>query len=211
MPHYSNFSKDSFIKVIDYTLITGALQKPITLEEVKQRSRIDGDDLDNDLCSFINAVTLIAEKITGRDLLTKTYKGYLDCFPCNSQGIQIRKSKLQTIVSIQYLVDNVLTTFDSSNYYITDKQEFSEIWLFDEKLYPINADINRKQVIEITFTAGYGSKPCDIPLDFKNAMLTHVNYLNENRGDCPDETAISNQIAQFYLPYIISHKLFNVT
>ncbi len=204
---HNQFTNQSFIKVIDYALITDAIKKPITLEEVKRYSKIDDDDLDNDLCLFINTAITKAEQITGRDLLTKTYKGYLECFPSDSQGIQIQRSKLQSIISIQYLVDNVFTTFDSSNYYITDKQEFAEIWLFDDKTYPIDIDVNRRQAIEITFISGYGPNPCDVPLDLKNAMLAHVNLLNKNRGDCADEGSISKYITQLYLPYIISNKM----
>lgn len=204
---YSNSNQPSFIKVSNYTLITGSKQKPITLQEVKRYSKIDGDDLDNDLCLFIKTVTNKAEQITGRDLLTKTYKGFLDCFPSDRVGIQIQKSKLQSIVSIKYLVNGVLTTFDSSNYYITDKQEYSEIWLFDSKSYPTDGDINRRQAIEITFTAGYGTKPCNIPEDFINAMLAHINLLNENRGDCADEKGLNNLITSLYLSYVVSKKL----
>lgn len=203
MPH-----NQSFIKVTDYTLITNAAQKPITLDEVKTYLKIDGSDLDTDLSLFIDTVTNKAEQITGRDFLTKTYKGYLDCFPSSSsQGIQIRKSKLQTITSIKYLVATVLTTFDSTNYYITDKQEYSEIWLLDTKTYPTDVDVNRKQAIEIIFTAGFGTDPCDVPQDLKNAMLAHVSFLNENRGDCPDEAGINNSITQLYLPYVVSNKM----
>jgi uncharacterized phiE125 gp8 family phage protein len=203
MPH-----NQQFIKVNDYTLITGSNKEPITLKEVKAYLKIDGDDLDNDLDLFIDTVTRKAEQITGRDLLIKTYKGYLDCFPCSSSiGIQIQKSKLQSITSIQYLVDGVLTTFDSSNYYITDKQEYAEIWLFDGKTYPTDVDINRRQAVEITFTAGFGSKSCDIPKDLINAMLAHINLLNENRGDCADEKGLNGLITSLYMPYIISKKM----
>ena len=208
MPH-NNFQSqtNTFIKVNNYTLITGSKQKPITLAEIKRYSKIDGNDLDNDLCLFIKTVTNKAEQITGRDLLNKTYKGFLDCFPSDRVGIQIQKSKLQSIVSIKYLVAGVLTTFDASNYYITDKQEYSEIWLFDGKSWPTDVDINRRQAIEITFTAGYGEKPCSVPDDFINAMLAHVNLLNENRGDCADEKGLNGLITSLYMPYIVSKKL----
>ncbi len=205
MPH-NNFNES--IEPIEYTLITGTVNKPVTLEEVKSFLKIDDDDSDTELSRLIDTATNIAEQITGRDLLIKTYKTYLDDFPFSSNiGIEIQKSKLQSVTSIKYLVDNVLTTFDSSNYYFTDKQEYSTIWLFDGKTYPSDVDINRKQAVEIIFTAGFSSKPCNIPQNIKQAILAHINLLNENRGDCADEQAISKQISQLYLPYMISSKL----
>ena len=115
---------------------------------------------------------------------------------------------MQSITSIKFLIDGSLTTFDSSNYYITDKQEYATINLDIEnnKTWPTDVD-NRKQAVEIVFTAGYGSNPCDVPANLKRAMLAHVNILNRNLGDCKDETAISKQISQLYLPYMISRKL----
>lgn len=216
MPHYSYYyslnNSNSFIKPIQYSLITGSDEKPITLEQVKDFIRIDQDDdsLDVQLALLIDTATNAAEQITGRDLLIKTYKTYLDDFPISDfTGIQIQKSKLQVITSIQYLVAGVLTTFDSSNYYITDKQEYATINLDIEnnKTWPTNVD-NRKQAVEIIFTAGFGSDPCDVPANLKRAMLAHVNILNHNLGDCKDETAISKQISQLYLPYMVSRKLF---
>ncbi len=207
MPHINNINRNQVVKPIQYTLITGAKQKPITFPKVKTFLKIDDDDSDNDLKILIDTVTNKAEQITGRDLIIKTYKTYLDCFPSDSLGIEIQKSKLQAITSIKYLVDGVLTTFDSSNYYITDKQEYAEIWLFDGKTYPTDVDINRKQAVEIIFTAGFGAKPCDIPEDLINAMLAHINLLNENRGDCADEKGLNGLIISLYLPYIVSKKM----
>ncbi len=210
MPHFNNnCDTNTIIKVKDYTLITGNEQKPVTLVEVKDYLKIDDDDShDTELTSLIDSATNKGEQITGRDFLDKTYKGYLDCFPFSSEiGIQIQKSKLQSITSIQYLVDEVLTTFDSTNYYTTDKQEYAEIWLFDDKVYPTDIDINRRQAVEITFLVGYGDDPCDVPEDLKRAILGHIALLFENKGDCMDDQSVNSQIIGLYMPYVISRKL----
>ena len=196
------------VKPIQYTLITGSDKELITLQDIKDYLKISDDSFDNELALLIDTVTNKAEQITGRDLLNKTYKGYLDCFPYSSSiGIQIQKSKLQSITSIQYLLNGSLTTFDSSNYYITDKQEYSEIWLFDGKSFPSDVDQNRKQAVEITFVAGYGANSCDVPEDLKRAMLAHINLLFGNRGDCTEESSINSQVIGLYMPYIVSRKL----
>jgi uncharacterized phiE125 gp8 family phage protein len=202
-------------KVKDYELITGSDQKPLTIEEVKNFLRIDDSCFNDEIAILIDTITNKAEQITGRDLLNKTYKGFLDHFPngCyppyyyNNSPIQIQKSKLQSITSIQYLKDNILTTFNSTKYYFDKKQEYSSIYLIDGESYPTDVD-RRKQAVEITFVAGYGGSPCNIPPDLKSAMLRHAALLFENRGDCGDEKSINNLIIGIYMPYIVSKKFF---
>lgn len=201
----SHNSTDNII-VRDYRLTVKAKAPPVRVSEFKQFARITTEDFDSSIAALIKSVTKIAENITGRDLINKTYKGYLDCFPCSQhQGIEIRRSKLQSITSIQYLKEMVLTTFDSSNYYFTDKQEFSTIYLEEDKLYPLDVD-NKRQAVEILFVAGYGDDSCDIPEDFKQAILSHINLLHKNLGDCPEDKSISDQAAELYAPYIVSTK-----
>ncbi len=193
------------VAIKDYELISIVDTTPLTLQEVKDFLKIDDDYSDTEISILIKAVIIKAEQITGRDLINKTYKGYLDCFPA-CKSILVQKSKLQSITSIQYLKDGVLTTFDSSKYYFTKKQEYSSIYLNDGELWATDVDA-RRQAVEITFVAGYGDKGCDIPADMKSAMLRHLNLLYENRGDCGDEKSINNLIIGLYMPYVVSRKL----
>ena len=85
------------IQIQDYSLVTGSVTKPLTTEQVKCYLKTDsGGCSDSEIVLLIDTVTNKAEQITGRDLIIKTYKGYLDCFPCG-QSIGIQKSKLQSI------------------------------------------------------------------------------------------------------------------
>lgn len=207
------------ISITDYTLLTPAVAPALDLAIVKDNLRISDNDSDTRLLNLINVASTYAEKITGRDLITKTYKGYLDRFPTGIESfyfdwalsnrcpIQIRKSKLQSIVSIQYYLDGVLTTWSSDNYYITDSSDFATINLVDGKSYPTSVD-RRRQAIIITFNAGYGDGNCDIPSGIQQAMLSNISLLYENAGDCIDES--NPQFKILYVPYIISSNFFRV-
>jgi hypothetical protein len=73
----------------DYILITPATIEPITLDEVKQKLRLVGNsDFDTELTRMIVVAREMCENITGRDLINKTYKGFLDYY-CNIQVIDI--------------------------------------------------------------------------------------------------------------------------
>lgn len=203
------------ITVTDYELISNRDDTPLTIDEVREYLKLGDSCSDTEIRVLIDTVTIKAEQITGRDLINKTYKGYLDYFPnglCppyyyNNSGIKIQKSKLQSITSIEYLKDNVLTPFDPSKYYFTKKQEFSSIYLINGESWPADAD-RRKQAVEITFIAGYGDEACSIPSDLKSAMLRHIALLYESRGDCGDESSMSNLVLGLYMPYIVSKKFF---
>lgn len=173
----------------NYEISVAPTVLPLTLEEVEAHLRLPADSEDTYLTFLINAVSDFFERYTNRTLINTTYKGYLDDFPyylcdqCNYDGnILIRKSKVSSITSIKYLSDSVLITWDSSNYYFTASNIYSSVALTEDAVYP-DPDV-RLQSIEIIFVAGFGAASTDIPNDIKIAMLDHIAFLYENRGDC---------------------------
>lgn len=208
-----------FQQPLNYILVTGpGATLPVSLSDVKTWLKIPNSLTvdDNLITALIKSSAGIFEKITGRDLINKTYRTSLDSFPCvdglsyysgvsslapqyHDNGIIIRKSKLQSITSIQYYKDGVLTTWASSNYYITDLPDYSAIYLVADKEFPNDVDV-RKQAVVITFVAGYGSSDASVPEDVKQALLQFIAYLYENRGDCAsskDMQAAMDLFSQF--------------
>jgi uncharacterized phiE125 gp8 family phage protein len=195
----SNFSP------IKYILITDAITEVVTLAEIKTFLRIDGNDFDNILTPFIKVSRQIGEKITGREFVEKEFKTYLDYFPSSNYcGIELRKSKLKSITSIQYYDENdTLQTLDANDYYFTDSPEYSSIYLKKDKSFPNTYD--KKQAVIITFKADYPNRPEAI----KQACLSICSYLFENSGDCIiDEN--NSLFQQLFYPYILGQKLFIV-
>lgn len=207
----------------NYILVTDAAEEPLTLEEVKTFLRIDGNDYDNIITPLIKTVRQLAEKIIGRDMVNKTWKTYFDYFLFSSfksniypffcpnyfgeYTVEILKSKLQSITSIKYYSNDVLTVYDSSNYYISDNSDYASIYLKSNATTPTNID-ERKQAIEITFVSGYGASRDDIPQALREAMLYHIAALFENAGDCKE--CEGGLYEKMYYPYIITNKLFDV-
>jgi uncharacterized phiE125 gp8 family phage protein len=196
----------------NYVLSVDAEVAPIALTEVKDHLRICHDDFDDQLIDLIMTATEYGEKITGRDFINKTYITYLDCFPACDLPIKIQKSKLQSITSIQYYVNNVLTTLDAGQYYITDEADYATINLFDGNSYPTDEDA-RKQAVVITFVAGFGAAATDVPEAIRRAMLGHITSLFENPGDCADDCgagALPDQSKTLYKACTITSSLFDV-
>lgn len=208
-----------FKQPIDYLLVTPAVAMPITVDEAKMQLRIDLTNLTEDglITRYIAAATTYFELVTYRDLINKTYKCYLDVFPCRSgigylegyrflpqyveNHIQIRKSKLQSITDIKYYSDNIINTWNPTNYYITDEPDYASIYLVDNQTWPTNID-QRKQAVIITFVAGYGPDASYVPAIIKQALLQYVSYLYDNRGDCGgcDSNGIPSSAIALFAP-----------
>ena len=190
----------NFRQPTEYIITSQTNELPLTLTEVKNHLRIDFTNEDDYLTHLIKVASTFFEDITGRSLITKTYKTYIDKFPQYNVGIKIRKSKLQSIVSIQYKLNNVLTTYTSQNYYFNESTRFSEILLITNNQYPNLID-EIKNCVAITFTAGYGATNANIPSDVKQALLMFIANYYMNRGDVNcnhNSLAINN-----FRPYII--------
>ena len=121
-------------KQYSYVLVTPAATTPVTLAEAKEYLRVDSSAEDALITNLINVAVLFCEKYTKRDLVNKTYKTYRDNF---SNKITIKKSKLQSITSIQYYdnSDSLVTVFPSV-YYFTDEPDFSSIYLKNNQTWP---------------------------------------------------------------------------
>jgi hypothetical protein len=204
-----------FRQPIDYLLVTPAAGLAVSLANVKDWLKIPTTlSIDDSLIThLIKSATGYFEKITGRDLLTKTYKTYLDSFPITDglyyysgvspllpqyqdNGIVLRKSPLGSVSSIQYYADGVLTTWASLNYYTTVNTDYSGIYLVQNKSFPTDVDV-RKQAVVINFTAGYGVDDTFIPEDIQQALLRFISFLYDNRGDCADNSKQNAAIAYF--------------
>lgn len=168
-----------------YEVTVNPATTAITPDEVRAHAHINIDPSITDayITSIIKAATSIAEKYTKRIFINTTFKTYRDYF---SDCFELRRSKFQSLVSFKYLKGDLLFDVDTSLYYITHEKDYSKIILNADKAYPTDVD-EKVQAIEIEFVAGYGTSGSDFPSDaedLKIALLNHVTYLFENKGDC---------------------------
>ena len=167
-----------------YVLTTDTINLVVSVDNIKDYLRLDSDyDIEDDLIEeLIKTSTRFVENYTGRELITKTYTMYMDFFP--SCEIEICRHKIQSISSIKYYTNSILTTLDSSLYSFTKGDNFFQnIYLVNGVSFFPSTD-DRKQAVEIVFTAGFGINESFVPDIFKTIIKRLVSYLYENRGDC---------------------------
>jgi len=183
-----------------YTLLSPATVFPVTLAELKAWLKVTSNSEDALLTMIIQGCTEAAELYTKRDFITKSYLTYRDRFGDYGEQplyagypaqkvytfyelpIVLRRSKLQSILSIKYWLDNVLTTWNAAEYYIVNKSAWSQVLPVDDFDYPSHDQ--RLQAIQIEFTAGYGATGADVPAALRMALLSHMASVYTNRGDC---------------------------
>lgn len=165
--------------------LTETGNNPISLKDAKGYLKIDDTADDTVIRLLLTAVIEYAEQLTGRDYRTNTWKLFLDNF---EDRICLRKSPVDAITLVQYTLAGTLTTIVNTVYVLKIGHQFSEVLLQDEQEWPTDGDdveTTNEHTIEITFTT-------EIPRhisEAKLAMLQHLAFFYQNRGDCDVRTA----------------------
>ncbi|PWR18786.1 head-tail connector protein [Zavarzinia compransoris] len=163
-------------------LETAPVNDPVTLEEVKEHIHVDFYDEDARIADFIKAAT---QRLDGRDgslgrcLVTQTWNLTLDRF---TSEIAIPLPPCQSIDAITYVdPDGVTQTLAPTEY-----QAFALGTVEGAKLRPAYGKSwptirNVPEAVTITFTAGFGDDPEDIPEPIRTAIKMRVGHLFEHR------------------------------
>ena len=132
-------------------LIAGPGEEPVSLAEAKAFARIDGSDEDALVDALIAAARLHVEGITGRALITQTWRLVLPCVA----GLLVALPVVPAIALVDAPDGAVLQG--------------------DAVLLASAVD-----ELTVDYTAGYGDAE-DVPADLKQAVLTLVAYWYEHR------------------------------
>ena len=172
--------------------------EPITLAQARQRMRItaedDGDD--TDIEGMITTARMSQEKTTGRQCITATWEWTLDAFPAstyaNPEGLfHVPISPVISVTSIKYYdVDNAEQTWSTDEYQVDTTDMVTRIRLVFGYSYPDTYD--RMSAVKVTFTAGHGATPADVPGPLKDALQYRVAQLYEMRQPVITGTIVAN-------------------
>jgi len=193
-----------------YNAVTPPSVKPITLDQLKGYLIIDLSDTSQDelLNLIICIVTECAEKLTKRQFINTQFETFRDLIAFRSSEIELRRSKLVSVVSIDYeneegMATNIPTTVFGNTF----ETDYSRIFLKPDQCWPTDV-ANIPQAIIIKFDAGYGTSSTDVPSALRGALLQHAANFYANRGDCScdgagAELALPAQSKKIYQQYRI--------
>lgn len=180
-------------------------EEPVDLsDDIKPFLRIDGSDDDTLLTTLGKVAREMVEKYTHLKLINQTWEMWLDRFPENEvadlwwDGVRTGHEKLLNaglgyidlpfapISSFTSLVtyddSNTPSTFAASNYTLDDSNLPGRLYLNEGSVWP--TDLRPRNSIVLTAVYGYGADGTNVPNTIKHAILTTINWLYENRGDC---------------------------
>lgn len=197
-----------------YKVITAPAELPVSLTKFKDYIKKPNSTEDSILTMFLAAATIEAEKLTRRDFIERTYDTFRDFFPVSWQnegyysggfipsfaqsiiaaddnvGNEIRKSPLVSITQVEYTnISNVITIVDSTIYYNTVEEDYSEILTNPGKAWPQDLLV-RLQSVKITFVCGLSPDQATFEADHPNlcrAIMSHAMSMWVNRGDCDSD------------------------
>jgi len=141
------------------------------------------------------------EDVTGRALITQTWEMKMDGFMTR---INVPRPPLQSVSSVSYQDEsNSPQTLDSSNYTVDSNTEPGRLVESATGNYPSTYDdIN---AVTITFIAGYGDNPSDVPEHFKQMIKLRIEQLFDMTfgpyGEALDNALLS-MVAQYKIENI---------
>ena len=162
---------------------TDPAQEPVGLEEMKAWSREDSADNDATLAGNIIAARRWVEIFTQRALITQTLVFKIDSFPGPiTTVIELPGGNTQSVTSIAYLdTDGDSQTWASANYIADLVSQPGLVGLAYGADWP---SIRAWSLpITITYSAGYGDDPGDVPEELRTAIKIIAAELYENRED----------------------------
>jgi len=158
------------------TVVTPPTATPVSLDDIRLHCRIDIEDDDPLIFSWIREATDIVQQRADRTLCTTTWKLTLDGFPCT---ILLPRPPIVSVSSIKYFdAGGTQQTLSPTMYKVDTVNNPARIVPAYGQSWPtVRAEIN---AVEVTYVAGYGTAST-VPDAAKAAIRLLCAHRNENR------------------------------
>ena len=155
-----------------------------TVAEAKQHLKVDHNDEDVLISSYIEAATIWAQDLTLRSLISQKWRLTAPTFPAHyRESVRLARGPVSAIDTVKYFdISGVQQTWDSASYQVTTwNDSLSLLYPASGESWP-DTDDDNANAIEIIYTAGYGASRDDVPEDIRVAILYRIADLYELRG-----------------------------
>ena len=172
-----------------YRVTSAPSVEPVSLADAKAHLRVDFGDDDAIIRSLIIAARQQCEERTRRALITQTHQLILDCFPgavleealiFGGDPILLPRSPVLSVTSIQYVDDQGDTVTLSASAYRSDiYSHVPRITPAYGYTWPTTRPVSN--AVTVTYQAGYGPDPDDVPEGIRAAIKIMVGTWYEHR------------------------------
>tara|TARA_R100001086_G_scaffold244406_1_gene174168 strand:+ start:222 stop:734 length:513 start_codon:yes stop_codon:yes gene_type:complete len=165
--------------------------------------RVESDDEDELSHSIIEAATshMDGKGDLGRAMITQTWTQWFG----NSPGCpRLLMGPFQSVTAIDYYdADGVLQSADTAEFETWLDGDF--VTIRPKRGFAWPAAENRADAIRVTYVAGYGDNPSDVPRGIRHALLMFAAHLYESRESASE--AKLNKTPMGYDDLVCNHRV----
>lgn len=163
-----------------YTLVAAPTEFAITDSQMEAHARAAGQPAEQ-YQPYVRAAQAYVETITGRKLVTQTWKWFLDSWPCGDR-LALPFGQLQSVTHVKYTDSaDAQSTFASTYYSVSIARDPGVLALKYSQSWP-SATLRTLDPIEIQFVCGWATAAA-VPYDIQAAILLIAAHLYEHRED----------------------------
>lgn len=186
-----------------FILVTPPAIEPVTLAEIKQYTRIDGNDQDALVTSLITAARQWAEHYTGLGFISQGWQMWLDQWPgvadhgwwdgVHDGAIGVGANGMRAVDNVKlprapviavsavtiYSDGDAGTVWPATNYYIDTMARPARLVLRNGASWPMPS--RAANGICIDYTVGYGASASSVPEPIKIAIRQLVTHWYDHR------------------------------
>lgn len=173
--------------------VTAPATTPVSLEQAKLHLRVDGTEEDTLIAALIDAAVAHFDGLgtLGRAMITQSWAQWFNQSP---GYVRLQMGPFIALTSIEYYDrDNVLQTADIADFetwldgdYVTLKPLLNQEW---------PGAYSRPDAIKVTYQAGFGPSPSDVPQSIRHAILMTVAHWYEHRMAVDDTRMVEIPMA----------------
>jgi uncharacterized phiE125 gp8 family phage protein len=153
----------------------------MSLADMLSHLRIDSSDDNDVIAGQIAAAVEYLEGAMHRSFITQTWRLSLECWPARREIDLPLASPLQAVTSVTYLdTDGVTNTLAASAYVVDTDSEPGRVVLKRDETWP-GDELEEGPSIQVTYVAGYGDDPTDVPWMIRQAIKLLAAHWYENR------------------------------
>jgi uncharacterized phiE125 gp8 family phage protein len=162
-----------------YQLVTAPTEYAITDAQMETHARAAGQPVEQ-YQPYVRAAEAYVETITGRKLVTQTWKWLLDAFPCGDR-LTLPFGQLQSVTHVKYTdTAGTQTTFSADYWEASTARDPGVLALSYNQSWP-STTLRVLDPIEIQFVCGW-TTAADVPYEIQAAILLVATHFYENRS-----------------------------
>lgn len=173
---------------MSHNQISDPVSFPVTLQQIKEWTRVKANLSDAELSGLIQAATGSAESIMNRPIINRSYTQAMDFLP---PVITLQEVKVQSVTSITYLDnDGNQQTLAADQYRIDFGSLYKRASIEPAHSITWPNVRNVSGSVIITYVAGFGADLNSVPADVQQAIAYLVGHYYDTRDIVGENTMI---------------------